>query len=256
MSKVPVKSAGTFVRWELMTTTAPAAKQFYQRLFAWQMDDEELADGVIYTHLRHGQKRFGGLYPMSVELAARPAAAHWLPYVGVADVDTALAAAKEKGAKVTAESFGFADLGHMALIQDPTGAPIGLWQDAHASVSSPASLAWHELSTHNAEVATQFYQQMFDWQAESEGQGPINIKMFTVGARPVAAMITLSTRFQAVPAHWLPYFQVEDMELTVAAIKAGGGRLLAAPVSHIWGAQAVAQDPQGAVFGVMTSTAH
>ena len=256
MSKGPVKSAGTFVRWELMTTTAPAAKEFYQRLFAWQMDDEELADGVIYTHLRHAYRRFGGLYPMSVELAARPASAHWLPYVSVANVDSALAAAKEKGAKVTAESFSFADLGHMALIQDPTGAPIGLWQDNQSSATVTAPLAWHELSTHNAELATQFYRQMFEWQAEGAGQGPININMFTLGARPVAAMITLSTRFQAVPAHWLPYFKVEDMEQAVTAIKAGGGRLLAAPVSHIWGAQAVAQDPQGAVFGVMTSTAH
>jgi len=54
-----------------------------------------------------------------------------------------------------------------------------------------------------------------------------------------------------VPAHWLPYFAVEDVDATAAAAAAADGTILMEPTSVPDGPRiAVLRDPQGAMFGV------
>ncbi|MBM4253206.1 MAG: VOC family protein [Deltaproteobacteria bacterium] len=251
MSKARQQDVGSFVRWELMTRSVAQALDFYKSLFSWSYDAAELNDGATYYHLLHGNHRIGGIYAMADDLAGKPAAAHWTPYLGVSDVDQSLLEAKSMGAKVTAESFDFAALGRMALLLDPTGAPFGLWQDQQRTLLE-RSVAWHELSTHDAESAATFYGDLFNWITRPDSQGEVAITRFYSGPRPTAALITLSPRFRAVPPHWLPYFYVEDMALATKALTQSGGRILAEPSHGPSGTQAVVQDPQGAVFGVMT----
>jgi uncharacterized protein len=256
MSKVQDRVRGSFVRWELMTRSVSEAVSFYQKLLGWGAHDEELADGGHYSHLTQGAFRLGGIYAMAEDLAQRPAAAHWLPYLGVASVDAALAEAKELGAKVTAESFDFVDLGRMALLLDPTGAPFGLWEDRQGA-ELPRTVAWHELSTHDTEAAAIFYGDMFGWRPDQNkndaaaSADQLRITRLSSAGGPEAALVRLGPKFRSVPAHWMPYFLVDDMESALATIKSEGGRLLAETTSTQLGPQAVAQDPQGAVFGLM-----
>lgn len=251
MSKGRQPDLGSFVRWELMTRSVPKATEFYQSLFGWGALGEDMPDGASYVHLNQGGHRIGGIYAMADDLAAKPAASHWLPYLGVGNVDQSLAEAKGMGAKVTAESFDFADLGRMALLLDPTGAPFGLWQDEQRTLLE-RSVAWHELSTHDVSAAATFYGDMFGWLPQSEAKGEVSITRFQSGGRATAAMIALGTRFRAVPAHWLPYFWVADVTECLEKVTTSGGRILAKPSAGMWGTQVVAQDPQGAVFGLMS----
>ncbi|MEN9834166.1 MAG: hypothetical protein RL011_359 [Pseudomonadota bacterium] len=252
MSKVRQQDVGSFVRWELMTRSVPKSLDFYKSLFGWSAEAEELNDGATYFHLLHGSHRIGGIYAMAADLAAKPAAAHWLPYLGVGDVDQSILEAKSMGAKVTAESFDFAAIGRMALLLDPTGAPFGLWQDQQRTLLE-RGLAWHELSTHDAALAANFYGEMFGWLPQAESQGEVSITRFYSGNRATAALITLSPRFRAVPPHWLPYFYVDDIAAATATVTRSGGRILAEPSTGPLGTQAVLQDPEGAVFGMMAS---
>ncbi len=251
MSKGRQQDLGSFVRWELVTRAVPQAVDFYQSLLGWETMFEDLPDGASYVHVSQGGHRIGGIYAMADDLALKPAASHWLPYIGVSDVDQSLQEAKGMGAKVTAESFDFAGLGRMALLLDPTGAPFGLWQDQQRSLLD-RSIAWHELSTHDMDGASTFYGDMFGWLPQSEAKGEVSMTRFHSGGRPAAAMIALNARFRAVPAHWLPYFLVADVSEGVDKLSAAGGRILAKPSAGAWGTQAVAQDPQGAVFGLMS----
>jgi uncharacterized protein len=61
----------------------------------------------------------------------------------------------------------------------------------------------------------------------------------------------MSEQMQSVPPHWLPYFKIDDIEKNVAKIKSKGEILM--PVTHAEGVGlfAVAQDPQGAAFGLL-----
>jgi len=55
---------------------------------------------------------------------------------------------------------------------------------------------------------------------------------------------------QGVPPHWMPYFEVEDCDATVAAAKEAGGTMSVAPFDLPYGRIAVLTDPFGAVFSV------
>jgi hypothetical protein len=55
-----------------------------------------------------------------------------------------------------------------------------------------------------------------------------------------------------VPANWMPYFMVEDVEATAAKAQELGGTLMMPPhEAGQMGTFTVIQDPQGAVFTAM-----
>jgi predicted enzyme related to lactoylglutathione lyase len=59
-----------------------------------------------------------------------------------------------------------------------------------------------------------------------------------------------------VPAHWLPYFQVTDVDATAHTASGAGGGVLLEPVQMEGGPRfAVLHDPQRAAFGVHTPPA-
>jgi predicted enzyme related to lactoylglutathione lyase len=64
-------------------------------------------------------------------------------------------------------------------------------------------------------------------------------------------MVTMDDKFPPeVPAHWLPYFTVADVDATTAVVQKLGDVLMV-PTSVPDGPRiAVLRDPQGAMFGV------
>lgn len=111
-----------FVHVELNTTNATAAKAFYKALFDWKLND--MPDGS-YTMIEVGEGTGGGL--MQHPVPGAPSA--WMPYVSVADVKAATAKASELGAKTLKDVTQIKGMGWFSVIEDPTGAVFGLWQD-------------------------------------------------------------------------------------------------------------------------------
>jgi predicted enzyme related to lactoylglutathione lyase len=56
------------------------------------------------------------------------------------------------------------------------------------------------------------------------------------------------------PPNWMPYFGVEDAEVSLAKAKELGGAVLTGPVSAGPRDIGVVRDPQGAVFGIYAGT--
>jgi predicted enzyme related to lactoylglutathione lyase len=54
----------------------------------------------------------------------------WLPYVVVDDIKASTEKAIALGASVLMDVTAIPGMGHYSIIQDPTGAAIGLWQMA------------------------------------------------------------------------------------------------------------------------------
>jgi predicted enzyme related to lactoylglutathione lyase len=116
--------ANPFVHVELSTQDIAKAKSFYQSLFAWTLNDEDMGGGMIYTMINVGEGTGGGMmqHPMP------NAPSMWMPYVLVDDIVAATAKAKSLGATVVRDVMEVMDVGLLSIITDPTGATVGMWQ--------------------------------------------------------------------------------------------------------------------------------
>ena len=116
-----------FVHVELNTTDVGKAKVFYGALFDWKLEDVPLSDGS-YTLIQVGEGTGGGIMQHPVPNAPST----WLAYVLVEDVRASVAKAKSLGATVLKDVTEVPGMGQFSVIADPTGAPVGLWQNACA----------------------------------------------------------------------------------------------------------------------------
>jgi predicted enzyme related to lactoylglutathione lyase len=154
------------------------------------------------------------------------------------------------------EAFDVLDVGRMAVIRDPTGAVVALWEPRRhigaGVVGEPGTPCWNELVTVDPDSAGTFYAALLEWRCESHPMGTSTYtycrrgETFAGGMRPIDAVDG-----PAMP-HWLLYFAVEDCEATAAKAGSLGGRVRLPPtdVPEV-GRFAVLQDPQAAVFAVI-----
>lgn len=116
--------ANPFVHVELNTTDVDKAKDFYGNLFDWELADMAMGPSDVYTVIKPGQGTGGGL--LKNPMPGAPS--FWLAYVLVDDIGEATRKAASLGAKVIRDSVEVPDMGWLSIIQDPTGAALGLWQ--------------------------------------------------------------------------------------------------------------------------------
>jgi uncharacterized protein len=113
--------ANPFVHVELQTQDPDKAKGFYKGLFSWEL---EPAPGMDYTMIKVGEGTGGGI--MKSPMPGAPS--QWLSYVLVDDVAKSTAKAKSLGGKIVVDKTEVAGMGWFSVVQDPTGAALGLWQ--------------------------------------------------------------------------------------------------------------------------------
>ena len=119
-------SEGTFVWDELQTSDLEAAKSFYTETFGWTAENTEMAGVGTYTVFKVGDTSVAGCTRLPEAAGAQ---AYWVPYVST-DVDATVARARELGGNVVQESLDLAEVGRIAVLRDPMGAVVGLWQAA------------------------------------------------------------------------------------------------------------------------------
>jgi predicted enzyme related to lactoylglutathione lyase len=115
---------GTFAWNELATSDLAGSEGFYASLFGWAM---ESIPGMDYKMAMVGDRPVAGLMDKSEHCDGPPL---WISYVYVDDVRTSLAKAVELGAEMFKDVTEVPGKGSFALIQDPQGGKLGLWQAA------------------------------------------------------------------------------------------------------------------------------
>ena len=115
--------ANPFVHVELNTTDLSKAKAFYGKLFDWKLEDVPMGD-MAYTMIGVGSGTGGGMMTNPMPQAG----SFWLAYVQVDDVKAATEKAKSLGAEIVRDVTEVGDAGWLSILQDPTGAGLGLWQ--------------------------------------------------------------------------------------------------------------------------------
>jgi uncharacterized protein len=116
--------ANPFVHVELNTTDLDKAKDFYRRLFDWQLEDMEMGPTGRYTMIQPGTGTGGGM--LRHPNPGGPSS--WIAYVEVEDVAAATKKAKSLGAQIMVDVTEIPEAGWMSIIVDPTGATLGLWK--------------------------------------------------------------------------------------------------------------------------------
>ena len=118
----------TFCWHDLAAVDAPAARRFYGAVFGWSAA-VQCANGGSFLRLRSDQCDVGSLYPLSRAQLDAGVPSHWTSYVRVDDVEAAARRAHDAGGRVLVAPFAVDGTASIAVIADPAGAMLGLWQD-------------------------------------------------------------------------------------------------------------------------------
>ena len=249
---------GSFCWADVATTDATAAKVFYTDLFGWSAEDFEMAGAPPYTMFRQDSGDVCGLDPMPPEMQEAGVPPHWSVYVAVDTVDATAAQAAELGGAVVVPPFDIPETGRMAVIRDPEGAALSLWQRSGAypgyakAGGAPGTVCWNELMTPDTEAAARFYGALFEWRVRDVSGPDGAYHEFLAADGSVGGMLPITAEMGDVAPNWLVYFAVADCDATAARIQTlGGGIVRPATTIPDVGRFAVVHDPLGAVFAII-----
>ena len=246
---------GSFVWYDLATTDPVAAVEFYKHVVGWGSQ----AFGPEYTVFTGEQGPVGGATTQTERAKKAGAPPGWVSSVRVADVDASVATAKKLGGRVLREPSDYPNVGRLALIADPQGAPINVLAPqqpmrAH-DPSAPGEFTWSELLTTDQGAAFRFYAELFGWKKRRDldlgaSMGHATYVIFGLGDRDIGGIFA-TPKERPVHPHWVYYVEVKGLDAAIERAKAMGATLLNGPMEVPGGAR-VAQldDPQGGGFAL------
>lgn len=243
--------------WVELSSTDPAAsRDFYSKLFGWDVDVSEDPQYGGYGIARLGDSTVGGIGPKQ---EGDPSPTAWSIYIGTDDIDGLAEKVQAAGGTVVAAPFDVGDQGRMAVFQDPTGGFISAWQGALTSQFSSGtanSFGWAELNARGVDRAIPFYENVFGWTTSSTpfGDGE-EYTQFAADGENFAGVLEMNPAVPAeVPSYWMPYFLVQDVDETYRRALELGAREMVAPADIPGDARfAIISDPQGATFGLLST---
>ena len=230
-----------------------AAMSFYGPLFGWEFDGP--GPGDYYEARLRGRHVAGvGAQPPGVPSA-------WNTYVSVASVEDAARAAVAAGGRTVFEPFDALPAGRVAVIEDPAGGVICLWQPADRQgcqiVNEASAYTMSVLHTPNPDAAGRFYGEAFGWETESFAPGMALVRLpgYVGGEprQPVPRDVVAVMAAEDGPSYWSVGFWVSDADAFAARASELGGGVVVAPFDAGGFRQAVLADPAGAAFSVTTA---
>ncbi|HYI21992.1 MAG TPA: VOC family protein [Candidatus Limnocylindrales bacterium] len=241
------------VAWiDLNSSDAPASRDFYGKLFGWDIEVTQDPQYGGYGMARQEGEDVAGIGPAQDPNA--PTA--WSLYFGSKDLDAFSKKVTDAGGTVVMAPFDVGDQGRMAVYQDPTGAFFSAWQGERMGTfrhGHPNSFGWAEVNARGVEQAVDFYSNVLGWQNQQQPMGddlpPYN--EFHLGDHAVAGAWEMSPEIPAeVPSYWQVYFKVDDVDDTFRRATDLGASPMVPPSDYPGGRFAILVDPQGASFAI------
>jgi uncharacterized protein len=242
---------GKFVWTELITYDVALSQEFYGRLFDWEFDDyngyqvawrqDEPIGGIVHRPRQDPEGK-----------------SRWIAYISVDNVQQVETAMADAGVEMLAAPHTIDGLGELAVFADDEGALFGVIQgdgpDPGDYLASYGDWIWIQLFSHNADQASLFYQRVGGYERVENPQTPDAFLLVREGyARAVVS--TISSRYPDAKPAWVPFLRVADIESTLNAAQALGGKTLVAPRQDLYDNRvAMIEAPDGSAVGILRWT--
>ncbi|MFF5446794.1 VOC family protein [Streptomyces sp. NPDC012888] len=234
-----------------------AGKRFYGELFGWTFGASSGQYGGYTQAYSRGQN--------VAALAPKPDGRMptvWGVYLYTSDAYAAAARIRAAGGQMVMDPMPVGSYGTAAMAADPGGAVFGLWQPGthHGFEASmePGAYCWTEVYTRARDAVDTFYAQVFGYVPQDQDDAGIEYRTWSPpGSKPgpetaVVGRSLITDAFpEYLPAHFLVYFAVADVDASAATVRRLGGRVTADPFDTPYGRIAVVTDDQGAAFALL-----
>ena len=240
---------------DLATSDLDRAQQFYGTVFGWTFESAGEDYGGYVTAFSDGHP-VAGLMTNDPQWNSPDG---WTTYLRTADIRATLKAAIDAGAVTCvapAEPVQVKDKGWMAMVSDPAGGFVGLWQpiehhgfEVFAEAGAPL---YHQLTTRDYAKAIDFYRAVFGWQIDTVSDNDefrYSTAIFD-GEVLLGVMDGSATMPAGAPSDWSFFLGSDDVDKTVATIKDNGGSVIRDAEDTPYGRLAAVADPTGAGFNL------
>jgi uncharacterized protein len=241
---------GRFVWFEYVSQDARKAQGFFGELFGWTTKGVPMPGGEYTMIAAPDGRTIGGYFA-----APDPKTpAGWLPYLQVQSAADIAARVKKLGGSVMKEPFKVADIATMAVVADPHGAGLALWQPNKAEdPGKPAAghFCWNELASKDPKASVAFYTQIGGFTEKAMDMGAMGAYHVLESDGQQRAGI-MAQQMPQQPHAWLPYVQVASADQTVDKAKRLGATIVVppTPIPNV-GRFAIFVDPQGAATAIL-----
>lgn len=238
---------------DLLTSDLAQARAFYGDLLGWEFTDSgpEYGGYVMATSDGH---QVAGLMANNGQSGAPDA---WTTYLATTDVDADVAKATELGARALMGPMEVADTGAMAVLLDPAGGAVGLWQAGQhtgfSKYNEPGSVSWNEHHSKDFAASTSFYTSLLGWGLTVVADtDEFRYVTATVDGEDVAGLMDSAAFLPPeVPSHWAVYFSTDDADAATTKAVAAGATVLRGPEDTPYGRLSDLLDPTGAAFKLL-----
>ena len=248
---------------DLLTSDTARAREFYGRVFGWTAEEASPEFGGYFMFTAGGMP-VAGCMPVQPGMDRADV---WGVYLASADAAGTLAAAVALGATTRFEPSPVADLGIQALLDDPSGARIGIWQPGvfagfgPIGTGRPGTPAWFQLHATDYPGSVGFYRDAFGWTPRvMSDTGDFRLTAILDGeagtpgqpGQPVAGIMDANAHLPAGEgARWEIYVSVDDADKALATVSELGGTIIREAADTPFGRFGDVRDPMGAVFNVI-----
>jgi len=255
-------TGGEFIWYELITPDPVGAKTFYDAVVGWNIEAQPSGEMDYRMIGRADGRMAGGVMRLTDEMASHGARPIWLGYINVDDVDASVASVERAGGKVLLAAFDIPDIGRIAMVTDPQGAPFYVMkpvppagrENEKSDVFSPSAeqrVGWNELSTSDPAAARKFYGDQFGWTSDDfMPMGEMGeYRFLKQNDQQIGAICGVGP---GQHPQWRYYIRVPSIEAAKVAAESGGGSIRMGPHQVPTGDWIViGSDPQGAEFALV-----
>lgn len=238
------------ISWvDLAASDLDAAIEWYRGLFGWTTFN----DGETPYHIfMVGESPVAGVMQMRPEMEGMPPV--WSTYVAVDDADATIGKVTEAGGTVFQQPFEVPGGGRIAVIADPAGAAIclfeGMAENGMKLMDEIGAPCWFDCVTREPEAAAVFYGQVFGW--TSEFMEEMNYTVFSNEGEWTCGMFEMPADVPVkVPSHWVVNFVVPDADGAAEYVTSNGGTVTMPPMDTPFGRACGLMDRWGAVLTVI-----
>lgn len=248
---------GLFGWADLMTRDTATAAQFYDALFGWTHVEQPTPMGPAYTEFFKDGRLVCGMSPMMPGVPEQ-VSAFWNAYVLVEDLDATLDRVLPAHGSVSMPAMDVMNEGRMAMVTDPSGATVGLWEPRDhqgADVfNEPGSMTWNELQSRDVDAALPFYDAVFGWTWRTQDGSDYWVAELPAkqdeDKTNAGAMAMPPGVPDEVSSLWMVYFAVDDCDTSLAAAQELGGQVFLPAMRMDQGTFGGVADPTGGMFFV------